>query len=56
MSLGLLAGFSPLLGSRPHLSLDRNAPTPRAVELPSQGKVISTAQVGGLHHRYSRAA
>ena len=42
--------------SRPHLSLDRNSPTPRAVELPSQGKVISTAQVGGLHHRYSRAA
>jgi len=42
--------------SRPHLSLDRNSPTPRAVELPSQGQVISTAQVGGLHHRYSRAA
>ena len=42
--------------SRPHLSLDRNSPTPREVELPSQGKVISTAQVGGLHHRYSRAA
>jgi len=42
--------------SRPHLSLDRNSPTPREVELPSQGQVISTAQVGGLHHRYSRAA
>jgi len=42
--------------SRPHLSLDRNSPTPRDVEPPSQGKVLSTAQVGGLHHRYSRAA
>jgi len=42
--------------SRPHLSLVRNSPMPREVELPSQGQVISTAQVGGLHHRYSRAA
>ena len=42
--------------SRPHLSLDRNSPTPRDVEPPSQGKVISIRQVGGLHHRYARAA
>jgi putative transposase len=42
--------------SRCHLSLDRNSPTPREVEAPSQGKVISIRQVGGLHHRYSRAA
>ena len=42
--------------SRCHLSLDRNSPTPREVEPPSQGKVISIRQVGGLHHRYSRAA
>ena len=42
--------------SRPHLSLDRNSPTPREVEPPSQGEVISFRQVGGLHHRYSRAA
>ena len=41
---------------RPHLSLKRNSPTPREVEPPSQGKVVSTPQVGGLHHRYSRAA
>ncbi len=26
--------------SRPHLSLDRNAPTPRDVESPSQGEVF----------------
>ena len=42
--------------SRPHLSLHRNSPTPREVEEPCQGKVVSTAQVGGLHHRYRRAA
>ncbi len=42
--------------SRPHLSLDRNSPSPREVEPPLQGEVISTGQVGGLHHRYSRAA
>ena len=42
--------------SRPHLSLDRNSPTPRKVEPPSQGQVIAIGQVGGLHHRYSRAA
>jgi len=42
--------------SRPHLSLDRNSPTPREVEPPSLGRVVATPQVGGLHHRYMRAA
>ena len=42
--------------SRPPLSLDRNAPTPRAIQSPEQGKVIAIPQVGGLHHRYARAA
>ncbi|MHC4399456.1 MAG: integrase core domain-containing protein [Planctomycetota bacterium] len=42
--------------SRPHLSLDCNSPVPREVEPPSQGEVISIRQVGGLHHRYLRAA
>jgi hypothetical protein len=41
---------------RPHLSLNRNSPTPRKVEPPSQGQVISIRQVGGLHHRYARVA
>jgi putative transposase len=41
---------------RPHLSLNRNSPTPREVEPPCQGQVVSAPQVGGLHHRYSRAA
>jgi len=42
--------------SRAHLSLARNAPVPRRVEHPSEGKVIAVPQVGGLHHRYTRAA
>lgn len=42
--------------SRTHLSLDRNAPVPRRVEHSSEGRVIAIPQVGGLHHRYMRAA
>jgi putative transposase len=41
---------------RPHMSLDRDTPVPRAVEPPSAGKVVGFPRVGGLHHRYSRAA
>ena len=39
---------------RPHQSFEGNAPTPRAVE--DVGKVAATPVLGGLHHRYSRAA
>ena len=42
--------------ARPHLVLARNAPVPRAVEPPSQGKVLAISQIGGLHPRYARAA
>jgi hypothetical protein len=42
--------------ARTHLSLDRNAPLPRKVEPPSQGRIIAIPAVGGLHHRYTRAA
>src|SRR5215813_1129529 len=42
--------------SRPHQSLERNSPAPREIEAPSKGKVIAIPQVGGLHHRYQRAA
>jgi transposase InsO family protein len=42
--------------SRPHRSLDQNAPNPRAVEPPTKGTVIAIPQVGGLHNRYTRAA
>lgn len=41
---------------RPHQSLEMNAPVAREVEPPAKGKIISLPQVGGLHHRYLRAA
>jgi hypothetical protein len=41
---------------RPHQSLERNSPTPRKIETPSNGKIFAIPQVGGLHHLYSRAA
>jgi hypothetical protein len=43
-------------GSRTHLSLSRNSPIEREVEPPERGRVIAIPQVGGLHHRYCRAA
>src|SRR5215813_8332605 len=42
--------------SRPHQALDQNAPIPRTVESGKKGPVISIPEVGGLHHRYQRAA
>jgi len=42
--------------SRPHLSLERNAPVPRSVEPSALGAVVAVPQVGGLHHRYTRVA
>lgn len=42
--------------SRTHLSLGRNSPVRRDVERPEVGRGISIAKVGGLHHRYTRAA
>ena len=42
--------------SRTHLSLNRNSPIQREVEPRHFGKVVSIPQVGGLHHRYCRAA
>lgn len=40
---------------RTHLGLEKNTPTPRAIEPPSDGKVVALRRVDGLHHRYSRA-
>jgi transposase InsO family protein len=42
--------------SRTHLSLNRNSPNPRNIEPPERGRVVAIPQVGGLHHRYCRAA
>jgi hypothetical protein len=48
--------FDYYLHARTHLSLDRNSPIKREVELPDRGRVVAIPQVGGLHHRYCRAA
>ena len=41
---------------RTHLSLGKDAPMGREVELPEIGEVIELPVVGGLHHRYTRRA
>jgi len=41
---------------RTHLSLEKDAPVSRPVELPSLGQVIEIPKVGGLHHLYRRKA
>ena len=41
---------------RPHQSLDGNSPRRREVEWPDQGRVVAEPVLGGLHHRYRRAA
>ena len=48
--------FHYYLGSRTHLSLAKDAPTPRAVQGPKAGQIVEIPQVGGLHHRYERRA
>ena len=53
----ILRGYSAFYNdSRPHMSLRGNSPLGRDVEPPSKGTVIAIPQVGGLHHRYTRAA
>jgi transposase InsO family protein len=42
--------------ARTHLSLERNSPDPREVEPREKGGVVAIPHVGGLHHRYTRAA
>ena len=41
---------------RTHLSLEKDSPEPRLTERLDQGRIVETPLVGGLHHRYSRAA
>ena len=52
----LTAYFTYYHEARTHLSLDHNAPLPREVDPPSHGRVIAIPHLGGLHHRYTRAA
>ena len=42
--------------SRTHLSLDKDAPIPRAIQPRELGRIVELPQVGGLHHRYERRA
>jgi putative transposase len=42
--------------TRTHLALDKDAPDPRPIELPSTGNILQLREVGGLHHRYIRQA
>ena len=42
--------------TRTHLSLEKDTPGSRPVELPESGRVVAVPQVGGLHHRYERRA
>jgi hypothetical protein len=43
-------------GSRTHLSLAKDAPTPRRVQAVTDGDVMAFPEVGGLQHRYERRA
>jgi putative transposase len=52
----LTAYFTYYMRSRTHLALGKDAPTSRPVTPPSAGRIVATPQVGGLHHRYDRAA
>ena len=40
--------------SRTRLSLNKDAPIPRPIAAPGDGRVVAIPQVGGLHHRYVR--
>ena len=41
---------------RTHLSLDKDAPVPRAVQPAPCGTIVAVPHVGGLHHHYERRA
>jgi len=42
--------------ARTHLSLDKDAPNGRSVELSEAGSIVEIPEVGGPHHRYVRRA
>jgi hypothetical protein len=42
--------------SRTHLALEKDAPVSRPVMPAAVGRINVTPHVGGLHHRYDRAA
>jgi putative transposase len=42
--------------TRPHQSIDSDSPRRRIVRSVSSGRIVTVPEVGGLHHRYERAA
>jgi hypothetical protein len=42
--------------ARTHLALEKDAPTTRRIQMPTEGPVVARPEVGGLHHRYERRA
>lgn len=42
--------------ARPHQSLGGNSPVPLWVQPPDDARVVAVPELGGLHHRYVRAA
>jgi putative transposase len=42
--------------TRPHQALHNDSPYRREVQTPAAGRIVAIPQVGGLHHRYQRAA
>jgi len=55
--LRILAGYFEYYNqTRFHLSLMGDAPDPRPAQGPELGRVVELPEVGGLHHRYERAA
>jgi len=53
----LLRGYQQYYNrTRPHQRLSGNSPEPRVVESPPHRRIVAVPQVGGLHHRYQRAA
>src|SRR2546426_1788365 len=55
--LGILSKYVDYYnGTRTHLSLAKDAPEPRSVQPPSQGRVVEVPREGGVHHEYLRRA
>ena len=42
--------------TRPHQAVGNNSPLPREVQPPAHGRIIAFPEVGGVDHRYQRAA
>ena len=52
----LIAYLTYYHGARTHLALEKDAPTTRRVQTPTEGPVLAFLELGGLHHRYERRA